>query len=372
MSSENIDEFTEGAANPATPSAPKSNEDEVVAGAVTAVMPVADEGTVNSATPNTSEDEPEKRASIWVNRALLIVGVLLIAAGAVLGLMQLLRGDGYGDLVDMNGNQVVPDLIPSNNEEWMQQSDLQEIAGARFIVDSVSLNVPYGEVNEVDGVLNPPNFRGVFRVRNRGVDLPNASKGTVYLVTHSLRMGGYSPGNYLMNIWNKTWSLNVGDIISVNGTRYVADDYLLVDNTNLGSRPELWVNEPGRLVLITCMQYTDQAASRENLIILAHLEGFTKESSAGVTVSEQPTTTEPSVTVEPTESTSVTTTESTTTTTTTTTEPATTTEPTTTTEPPTTTTEPPTSTTTEPPTSTQSVISTQELSESSTSESATG
>jgi hypothetical protein len=312
---ENPIDPTQPVARPPRPApAPKKPAPKAVAAEP---KPELDEDPVDES--DSDEPEERKKGGVLLNRLLLIGGVLLIAVGAVLGVMQLIGGPS-GEFTDMDGNIVEPDSPTPNDEEWLKQIDLQEISGARFIVDSVGLNVPYGEVNEVNGVLNPPNFRGVFRVRNRGVDLAKASEGTVYLVTHSLRNGGHSPGNYLMDIWTNKWSLAPGDVISVNGVRYVADSYMLVDNENLGSRPELWSDEPGRLVLITCMQYPDKSPTRENLVIIAHLEGFTAKPSPTQTsqttsaINTQAPTLPPSTQVPPpTTSTETTTTETTTT-----------------------------------------------------------
>ncbi|MDR0436568.1 MAG: hypothetical protein LBH11_07470 [Propionibacteriaceae bacterium] len=284
MSSENTNDPIENIAEPAENLDGLGEGTADSAEAAEAPVPAARAIEVNELD---EDSEHKKKGGVWFNRVLLVVGVLLIAVGAVLGVMELLRTNSGNVLVDMDGNAVQPDEPIPDDEEWLNRVDLQEISGARFIVDSVGLNVPYGEVNEVDGVLNPPNFRGVFRVRNRGVDLPQASQGTVYLITHSVLTPGHAPGNYLMDIYKGTWSLAPGDIIQVNGTRYVADSYTLVDGDQLGSYPEFWRDEPGRLIIITCMQYPDKSRSWQRLFIVGHLEGFTAPPTSTVT---QPTT----------------------------------------------------------------------------------
>jgi FlaG/FlaF family flagellin (archaellin) len=194
----------------------------------------------------------------------------LIAAAAVI-----LLGAGYflfngqsapaSATVDMAGKPVVfdPDVTP------VPEAEAIEDVGTRFEVPSVSLNVPLGEMSEVDGEITPPGFTSAFLIRNRGVAPDDAAKGTVYVVMHSLRNGGKGPGNYLFDVSDGSSRVNEGDLISVAGTQYTVTKHEVVGKRELPAREDLWAQTPNRLIVVTCLQSPDGNPSTSNFVLVA-------------------------------------------------------------------------------------------------------
>lgn len=150
-------------------------------------------------------------------------------------------------------------------------SNAVEETGGRFAVPSVNLDVPLGEVSEVDGQIAPPGFSSVYRVRNRGVDTTAADQGTMYLVTHSVRGGGYAPGNALIDTEDARAAVDVGAMIQVADRQYTVTDTLRVGKEDLPTTTDIWTDVPGRLVVITCLQNGRGTPSTDNTVIIAQL-----------------------------------------------------------------------------------------------------
>jgi hypothetical protein len=220
------------------------------------------------------EEEKKRRSPIGIILGLL--GVALVVAGVIIAFLAL-KPEPVPEYHDMDGNVVQPDDTSMNDPEWVDKANLEEVTGARVLVPERGLDYPYGEVNEVNGVINPPNFQGVFRIRTRGVDLDNAQNGTVYLATHALRGIGRAPGNDLSDLENKRSSLIRGMEVVVNGVTYIYDTSFTVSSGSLGERSDLFGDGemiPGRMLIITCMQSPDGSPPTENLIIVGWLPGF--------------------------------------------------------------------------------------------------
>lgn len=150
-------------------------------------------------------------------------------------------------------------------------SNAVEDTGERFRVPSVELDVPLGEVSEVDGEITPPGFGSVYIVRNRGVGLASADQGTVYAVTHSVRGGGVAPGNALIDVRNKKAAVDVGSVIDIGDRQYEVTGTLRVGKGELPTTSQLWEDVPGRLVVITCLQNPQGKPSSDNMVVTAQL-----------------------------------------------------------------------------------------------------
>jgi len=197
--------------------------------------------------------KPKRRKSTIV---VLLLAVLLLVGAAVMGGIAWYQGGHRGfTAVDMDGNRVAPDDPSLNDPAFVQAADAKPDLGLRFKIPSVSLDVALGSVNQVDGTLNPPGFTSAFLVKNLGVgtSLANADKGTVYVVTHSLRAPGRAPGNYVTD--------SSGAIVVKNGAEIDVGDrvYSVVSSEsvlkeNLGLQTNLWANTPNMLVFVTCLE----------------------------------------------------------------------------------------------------------------------
>ena len=199
----------------------------------------------------------------------LLLAILLICGGIGVGVYTMWPKATAGDLVDLEGNIVVPDDADATSPAFLEAADMvEDDGGDGFSIPSVGLHVPLGSINEVDGVMNPPNFTSAFWIRNRGVSVDNADQGTVYIVAHSIQ-GGRAPGNYLQD--HEQILVKAGDYVKVNDKTYAITDVQLILKTEIGSHEELWANTPGMLVFVTCLQRNDHAASTNNLVVVGQL-----------------------------------------------------------------------------------------------------
>ena len=217
-----------------------------------------------SALPGEDQQPPEKKKRKTRGILLILLSVVLVCAGVTIGIVSFLPGTKAGDLTDMEGNVVVPDDPSATSSAFLQAADMvTDDGGDGFVIPSVNLHVPLGSVNEVDGVMNPPNFTSAFWIRNRGVSLDAADQGTVYIVAHTAR-AGKAPGNYVQS--NGQILVKNGDFIMANQRTYTVTDTFTVPQDQIGGREELWANTPGMLVFVTC------ATTTVNLVIVGQLQ----------------------------------------------------------------------------------------------------
>ena len=218
--------------------------------------------------PDADEQPPQEEKK---RRPLLplLLAILLICGGIGVGVYTLWPKADANALVDLEGNIVVPDDADATSPAFLQAADMVEDEGGDgFSIPSVGLHVPLGSINEVDGVMNPPNFTSAFWIRNRGVSVDNAEQGTVYIVAHSVQWGK-APGNYLQD--QEKILVKNGDYVQVNGRTYQITDVELILKTEIGSHAELWANTPGMLVFVTCLEKNDHSASTNNLVVVGQL-----------------------------------------------------------------------------------------------------
>ena len=214
---------------------------------------------------NTTGRRPVRRTAGW------LAALILAVSGAVMIKGSLGDGGPDGTLTDMHGNQVTISGGGIPSEDLTRRMNVGQGAGATVIVPAVGLTVPLGELSAVDGEITPPGFAEIYHVRNRGVSLDQAGSGTVYLVTHSV-VGGYAPGNAVMDPADGRSLLTPGDSIDVSGLRYRVASHELVVKDDLPGLPGVWNDAAGRLVFITCL-IRGNAETSENLVVTAMLEG---------------------------------------------------------------------------------------------------
>jgi hypothetical protein len=207
---------------------------------------------------------------------LVAIGALLLGAAAAWGWTAMRDTSepavppGTVAGVDLNGKVVLFDPGEGLTDAQRAQQDARPDGSGRFIVDAVGLDVPLGSMRTVDGVVTPPDFTSAYHLTNLGAPLDAPQDGTVYVVMHSLRMGGLAPGNYLFDVDSATSKVVPGDTIVVGGLTYRVDSWQTVAKPDLPGASDLWRNEPGRLVVITCLQKPDQSPSDDNFVIIAH------------------------------------------------------------------------------------------------------
>ena len=223
----------------------------------------------------TEQDKPEKKKRkglIWFILAalLIIIAIVLFVTSC---LVRSVDPNPNGYPTDMENNIIVPEDPAIMDPEFQKAADaIGDVYQGGFVIDSVGLNVPLGEVNSVEGVLNPPGFDRAYVVRNMGVLPPDATEGTVYVVLHTI-VGGRGPGNYLIDPPKQTTTLREGDLIKVGNLTYKFTGFRLIPRDQLSAHPDLWTSEPNRLIIITCMLHPDININTitDNMVIFGEL-----------------------------------------------------------------------------------------------------
>lgn len=221
-----------------------------------------------STTTRTAAGSTTKHRTITVVRVL--VAALLLVVAVVTGTYAIttyLSQQKYPK--DMAGNPVIVEQLAPPDQERVDA--VPAVAGMTLRVPSTGLNVPLGELNEVDGVINPPGFASAYLVRNYGASLANAAKGTVFVAMHSCRGGAICPGNYLIDVKAGAASVKPGADVYLAGRHYRVTAWQKVYKPDVHENDTIWVNAPGRLVLFTCLQVPAQTKSIDNMVITAQL-----------------------------------------------------------------------------------------------------
>lgn len=202
-----------------------------------------------------------RRGRRWIITGALAAALIGVTTAGLLG--------AFGPQVpeDMNGRPVSYELDAAPRPEASAVPDGE----GSFVVSSVGLDVPLGALNAVDGVVTPPGFTSAYLIRDAGVTPDRAGLGTVFVVMHSLRGGATGPGNYLIDVDSERSALSTGASISVDGQEYAVTTSARVSKNDLAANSDLWVNSPGRLVVITCLQRPGGGASVDNIVIEAQL-----------------------------------------------------------------------------------------------------
>lgn len=170
---------------------------------------------------------------------------------------------------DMRGNPVI---LPQPSKVVQEKTNaVSAVNGMTLRVPSTGLDVPLGELNEVNGIIDPPGFSSAYLVRNFGANLANADKGTVFVVMHSCRGGAVCPGNYLINVKAGAASVAIGADVYLDGLHYRVTGWQKVYKPDVHEDTAIWANTPGRLVLFTCLQVPTQTESTDNMVITAQL-----------------------------------------------------------------------------------------------------
>jgi len=211
------------------------------------------------------QEEKKKRKGLLL---LLLIIVLALIGGGGLAWNWYSQASIPPDAPrDMHGNVVIPDPDAVVNDPTAKED-----VGQRFKAPSVNLDVPLGEAKEIDGKIAPPGFKSVYWISNLGVSLKDAEKGTVYTATHSLRNGGWAPGNALIDIDTQQAKIQPGDAIIVGNRTYSVTETRIIPKPEVGSAGDLWdTTVPRRLLVFTCLQNPQNTPSTNNVVIIATL-----------------------------------------------------------------------------------------------------
>ncbi|MCL1923811.1 MAG: hypothetical protein FWG15_08175 [Propionibacteriaceae bacterium] len=223
-----------------------------------------DDADGDSEENDTDDEEPKKKKRV-IPFVVGALSVCLFAGGVVLGINSLKPGEQV--LTDLAGNRVQLEDPSALDPEAIAEADMVENEGGKgFSIPVAGLNVNLGSINPVKGSMNPPNFTSAFWIRKRGVSPQEADKGTVVIVTHSLRAPGKAPGNYYQK--DGEVILNPGDFIEVNDRVYSFVKSEVILKEELGKRNDVWSKEPGKLIVITCYQNKGGSGKTTHNVVL--------------------------------------------------------------------------------------------------------
>ena len=136
---------------------------------------------------------------------------------------------------------------------------------------SLGIRSPVAEVSPVGGVIDPPSLDLAYVIEPYGRP---GSDNTTYIAGHSWNRGE-AVFNPLLDVPTQEATLAVGErvVLTQDGRTftYEVTSSRRYPKGSLAEQEEVWQKVPGRLVLITCFQRNDGAASRDNLVVVAEL-----------------------------------------------------------------------------------------------------
>lgn len=162
-----------------------------------------------------------------------------------------------------DGERVVIDDPPSERD--IGKMKIEPVEGD-LTVPSVNLASDIKLMSEVDGVINPPGLHSAYMLRGHGTP-EDQSKGTIFVAMHSVR-GADLPGNKLFNINEGTVTVHKDDKVTLQGKSFTVTDTHVVDKPDINTVDGIWDEQPGKLVLMTCLQ-RPTGLSQQNIVIEA-------------------------------------------------------------------------------------------------------
>jgi hypothetical protein len=201
-------------------------------------------------------------------RSVLVLFLVLFLAGVVLVASSLVLRAGTP--VDLEGNAVALGEGDVPDAGVIAEMDVVADSGLRFTVPALGMDVPMGELSVVRSALTPPGFVQAYRVRNLGVGLDQAVRRDG-VRGDALGQSRVRPGQLPLRRGERHRPRDGGGRDDGGGHR-LRGGWLAAHRQD---RPAdhgqaLWTDEPGRVVVITCLQRT-QGRSLQNLVITGHL-----------------------------------------------------------------------------------------------------
>ncbi|MGY1729035.1 class F sortase [Geodermatophilus sp. SYSU D01062] len=141
-------------------------------------------------------------------------------------------------------------------------------------VPALGLDLPVLPLTPRDGVINPPTLTAAYWIEPYGDPVGAAAEAdnTLYIAAHATGTGRYG-FDALVDAEAAGEGLVPGDVVEVSTPGGTVD--YTVERTERYGKDELvgaadvWEADPGRLVLVTCLQRAGRA-STENLVVFAH------------------------------------------------------------------------------------------------------
>lgn len=195
----------------------------------------------------------------WWSFPVTVVIIALICAGAWM-LVQ-----GLSDEQSTVEDDARIQLEEPPDEAEVEDMQIEALDGD-FQVPSVGLDTGLESMTEVNGAINPPGLHNGYVVRNHGTP-DHPERGTTYVAIHSVQ-GAELPGNTLIDVDAGTAAVETGESVTLQDRDYTVTDSYTVSKTDISGDDRVWADEPGRLVILTCLQRAS-GRSADNVVIEA-------------------------------------------------------------------------------------------------------
>ncbi|MDN5659835.1 MAG: class F sortase [Brevibacterium aurantiacum] len=195
----------------------------------------------------------------WWSVPAAVVIIALICSGAWL------LTHGLTDEPRTAGSQADVQLEEPPSETDVEEMQIEALDG-EFQIPSVGLDTGLETMSEVNGAINPPGLRNGYVVRNHGTP-DHPERGTTYVAIHSVQ-GAELPGNTLIDVDAGEPTVEKGESITLQDRDYTVTEAYTVPKTDISGDDRVWADEPGRLVILTCLQRRS-GRSADNVVIEA-------------------------------------------------------------------------------------------------------
>lgn len=195
----------------------------------------------------------------WWSIPVAVVIIALICSGAWM------LSQGLTDEQNTAGSQADVQLEEPPSETDVEEMQIEALDG-EFQIPSVGLDTGLETMSEVNGAINPPGLRNGYVVRNHGTP-DHPERGTTYVAIHSVQ-GAELPGNTLIDVDAGEPTVEKGESITLQDRDYTVTDSYTVPKTDISGDDRVWADEPGRLVILTCLQRSS-GRSADNVVIEA-------------------------------------------------------------------------------------------------------
>lgn len=200
-----------------------------------------------------------RRRRNWWPIPVAVIIIALICAGA-----WLLNRGLSDEQTTVEGDTDIQLEEPPNKAD-VEDMQIEALDGD-FQVPSVGLDTGLETMTEVNGAINPPGLRNGYVVRNHGSP-DHPERGTTYVAIHSVQ-GAKLPGNTLIDVDAGKAAVENGESITLQDRDYTVTDSYTVSKTDISGDERVWADEPGRLVILTCLQ-RNSGRSADNVVIEA-------------------------------------------------------------------------------------------------------
>lgn len=139
----------------------------------------------------------------------------------------------------------------------------------RFVIERLDVDVPLKTFTPEGGVADPPTWDDAWLADVYGSP-SDPDSGTSIVFLHSGIREPDAVGNRLLDRAAHASTLHTGDVLNVDGSEFIVSSthVLSKDEVEAGAE-EVWLNEDGRLVLITCLARPGEQKAVDVVVVVA-------------------------------------------------------------------------------------------------------